>query len=140
MTTPNDEVTRKAQLNYRFGEGHLLNLYAGSVPELNYLVTEVSEGEFIANATAVGALLNGAATVQAVPTPPQAQGGQQYVPVQPTPQPVVAGGGQGQAAAPSCPHGVRTYRDGVGAKGRWQAYFCPTPKGTPGQCEPQWIK
>lgn len=35
-----------------------------------------------------------------------------------------------------CAHGDRTYRDG----GRWKAWFCPSPKGTPGQCEPLWVR
>lgn len=51
---------------------------------------------------------------------------------------------QGQAAAPgpapTCPHGERVYREGTGAKGKWRAWFCPAPKGTPDQCSPQWVK
>lgn len=37
---------------------------------------------------------------------------------------------------PQCPHGNRTYKDG----GSWKAWFCPLPKGTPGQCAPEWVK
>lgn len=37
-------------------------------------------------------------------------------------------------AAKSCSHGEMVYRTGNGAKGPWQAFFCPTPKGTPNQC------
>lgn len=40
-------------------------------------------------------------------------------------------------AAPVCRHGPMTFRQGTGAKGPWKGYFCPTPKGTPGQCPPQ---
>ena len=43
-----------------------------------------------------------------------------------------------QAPAPQggkqCAHGAMVYREGTSAKGPWKAYFCPTPKGTPGQC------
>lgn len=45
-----------------------------------------------------------------------------------------------QAAIPQCPHGARTPRSGQGAKGPWRAYMCPAPKGTPGQCEPDWVR
>lgn len=42
--------------------------------------------------------------------------------------------------APTCVHGPRKYVTGSGAKGPWKAWMCPTPKGTPGQCAPEWIK
>jgi len=38
-----------------------------------------------------------------------------------------------------CQHGPMVTRKGTGAKGEWKGYFCPTPKGTPDQCTPQWI-
>ena len=41
--------------------------------------------------------------------------------------------------APTCSHGPRIHRKGTGAKGPWQAWFCPTPKGTPDQCKPMFI-
>lgn len=43
-------------------------------------------------------------------------------------------------AKPQCAHGERTFREGDGPKGHWQAWFCPTPKGTPDQCSPEWVK
>lgn len=56
--------------------------------------------------------------------------------------PSTPAGGWGAPAAvkPMCTHGPRTGRSGSGAKGEWRAYFCPTPKGTPNQCDPQWLK
>lgn len=39
----------------------------------------------------------------------------------------------------SCSHGSMIGRKGNGAKGEWKGYFCPTPKGTPDQCPPQWL-
>lgn len=39
----------------------------------------------------------------------------------------------------SCSHGSMIGRKGSGAKGEWKGYFCPTPKGTPDQCPPQWL-
>lgn len=41
---------------------------------------------------------------------------------------------------PVCKHGPKQYKEGMGAKGKWRAYFCPAPKGTPDQCQPEWIK
>ena len=46
----------------------------------------------------------------------------------------------------SCKHGPMTKREGSSAKGPWKGYMCPTPKGTPDQCdaiflrrnEPEW--
>lgn len=40
----------------------------------------------------------------------------------------------------SCKHGPMTKRSGAGAKGPWKAYMCPSPKGTPDQCEPIFIR
>lgn len=36
----------------------------------------------------------------------------------------------------SCIHGPMVKRTGQGAKGEWRGFFCPTPKGTEGQCSP----
>lgn len=76
-------------------------------------------------------------------------------PVAPTPQAVAAAiGGTvveekfapvAPAAAPAagsrtCKHGEMTYRTGNGAKGPWKGWFCSTPKGTPDQCPPQFVR
>lgn len=52
-------------------------------------------------------------------------------------------GGIGNTGAPtsrSCSHGVMSKRTGAGAKGPWKAFMCPSPKGTPDQCEPVWVR
>jgi hypothetical protein len=36
----------------------------------------------------------------------------------------------------TCVHGGMVKRTGNGAKGEWRGFFCPTPKGTDGQCSP----
>lgn len=60
------------------------------------------------------------------------------------PQPVVAPAPPAVVVPPVaaggriCVHGGRVRREGVGQKGPWVGYFCPTPKGTPDQCAPQW--
>lgn len=40
----------------------------------------------------------------------------------------------------NCKHGPMTKRQGSSAKGPWKGYMCPTPKGTPDQCEPIFLK
>lgn len=35
----------------------------------------------------------------------------------------------------TCVHGTMVKRSGMGAKGEWRAWFCPTPKGTDNQCK-----
>jgi hypothetical protein len=43
------------------------------------------------------------------------------------------------ATVPNCAHGPMTARSGASAKGPWKAWMCPTPKGTPGQCAPNFL-
>lgn len=57
------------------------------------------------------------------------QGGYQQ---QPPPQQAPPGN------TPTCPHGTKTYKSGNGAKGPWQAYFCPA-RDKAQQCPPQWL-
>lgn len=45
----------------------------------------------------------------------------------------------GVGPAPTCPHGTKTYKTGNGKRGKWEAWMCPTPQGTQGQCPPEWI-
>lgn len=40
----------------------------------------------------------------------------------------------------TCVHGAMVKRTGNGAKGEWRGFFCPTPKGTEGQCAPAFAK
>lgn len=62
-----------------------------------------------------------------------AQGAGGYQPQAVTPPPVAAGDR-------TCAHGVMVKRTGIGAKGEWRAWFCPTPKGTEGQCSPKFAE
>ena len=43
------------------------------------------------------------------------------------------------SAGEGCIHGDRTWRTGKNKEGKsWGGFFCPTPKGTQGQCGPIW--
>lgn len=49
--------------------------------------------------------------------------------------------GAGQRQGRFCTHGAMAYREAKPDSGKdWRAYFCPTPKGTPGQCEAVFLK
>jgi len=68
------------------------------------------------------------------PAPVQAEAVAQPVPAAPA-----APAAFTDATVPQCPHGAMTPRSGSGAKGPWKGWFCPTPKGTPDQCKPQFL-
>jgi hypothetical protein len=57
----------------------------------------------------------------------------------PTPPPAQPGIVE-QAGTPVCQHGPKVWREGVSSKGPWKAWMCPSPKGTPGQCPPDFIR
>lgn len=52
----------------------------------------------------------------------------------------VAGGSSMAPTSRTCKHGEMSKRTGSGAKGPWKAFMCPSPKGTPDQCEPVWVR
>lgn len=102
-----------------------------SVPAVNHLVG-VLDGTTVVEASAVAAVAAafGAEPVAApaVYSPPVDPFGSSFAPVAPP-----AGAAAGDR---TCTHGVMVKRTGMGAKGEWRAWFCPTPKDTPGQCKP----
>ena len=114
----------------QYAKGDMLNIRGESVEEVQALFEAIlDEGsQFLSNATSVAALLRAAAVV--------AEGGTPTAPSTPTPT-------APQSEAPVanlrvCEHGKRVRRTGTNAKGEWVGWFCPTPKGTPGQCKPDW--
>jgi len=40
----------------------------------------------------------------------------------------------------ACQHGPMVKREGSSAKGPWKAFMCSTPKGTPDQCDPIFLR
>jgi hypothetical protein len=126
------------QASFKTRSGTLINLRAESEEELgNYLD---ALGRLIPQIDSIESLIGAMETVYAVMAPDRGAGGgnRSY------------GGGRPQAsAAPAdapaggghtCAHGDMTYRTGEGKNGRkWEAYFCPAPKGDPTQCQPQWV-
>lgn len=107
----------------------------------NHLAEAVSNAQALI--TDIGLLqAAGHATPAVVAAAPAAQTYAAPVAEAPVAPSTPAGGGWGAPAPvkPMCTHGPRTGRSGSGPKGEWRAYFCPTAKGTPGQCDPQWLK
>lgn len=127
------------QASYRFGTNQqsMLNVRAEDADTLKIQLDGLAYGEVISSLTHLDQVLQAGTaltpvTSAAAPAPPVIP---QQTPAQVQAQALA---NYQQTAAPQCPHGTRVHRTGVGAKGPWSAYFCPTPKGTPGQCEPQW--
>ena len=98
-----------------------------SVLALEELLTGVTS--FTVNATDVVLNTLGGQVVDTTPTPTT------FAPV-PPPQTATAQ----NVGSRMCNHGPMIARKGTGAKGEWKGLFCPTPKGTAGQCEPIWLK
>jgi hypothetical protein len=103
--------------------------FAGLVPGISDLI-DALEGKAVQNVTQ--------AFQGTVQTAPVSQPANAFAPVAPAaaaPAPVAAAAG-----TRTCQHGGMIQRTGHGAKGEWRAFFCPTPKGTPDQCQPVFAK
>lgn len=132
----------KLQISYKLGPNYadMLNVRADDAYELDGLLIGVRD-HLVPLVTEVGELLRAAGNVAplTVPQPHVSLGGQtpamQASDIPPTNAP------SGQGTFPkSCPHGLMTFREGVSARGAWKGYFCPLPKGAPGQCKAEFLK
>lgn len=116
----------KTQLNFKTSQGSLVNVYIYSYDE-----DEIR--------TALGAIANVTPDINAVETLYNAQGAlREALNATPIEQPRTQSTSTDGAKA--CKHGGMTFRTGQSAKGPWKGYFCPSPKGTADQCEPQFIR
>ena len=140
--------------NYR---DTLVNLRAATPEELDNLLSFVS-GKSAEIGSAVQTIRGGSAVGQVFPGPgtqqvqpdaataavQQAQSPQWgTAPQQAPPQwaaPQQAGPAVATGPAPGCVHGPMTPQSGTKNGRAWSAHFCPTPKGTQGQCDPVWGK
>ena len=98
------------------------------------------DGPYVTTITAEQAVANVAAAFPAavVEPPVYIQQPQQFAPVAP-PQTYLQQPAAAVAGAKHCKHGAMVARSGTSAKtGKpWNGYFCPSPKGTPDQCDPE---
>ena len=93
--------------------------------------TEVPNPPVAAPATVITA-----APQQAWAAPAPAQAQQSWVVPPQTPSttaPAPVAGGK------TCIHGAMSFKSGAKNGKPWSGFFCPTPKGTQGQCDPVWV-
>lgn len=126
--------TKKLQVNFKTVGGTLINIYADDALELERLLTDVRDFAGPINATE-RALSNGSAPSVNDMIATQL-GGQviQNSVIPPTaPAPTLQEG--------HCQHGKLVWRESKpGADKAWKGWFCPSPKGTPDQCAPKFIR
>jgi hypothetical protein len=128
----------KFQVNYKLADGTLINLYAADVRELEAGLADIAMN-------ALNIISTGKELSQGVPKPNIVEA-QVYAP--PTTASIAAQFKEAPApvaAAPagagnSCKHGPMSFKSGVSAKGPWQGWMCPTPKGAPDKCDTIWVR
>jgi hypothetical protein len=131
MTEKNVTVTVKTKL------GSLVTLRADEPQEFADRVDAAAQAGFgFAVATYEGLINESAATPVEVDEVARALGAT----VVAAPAPLAPVAPTSDVFSPTCKHGVKKHKIGNGAKGQWQAWMCPSPKGTPDQCTPQWIR
>ena len=122
----------KFQINYKLNDGTLINLYAGSVTELEAGLADLAMNAMNIRATGLE-LSGGAAPVAAAPTVAavaQAFGG----------TPVAAPAAPAALGSTVCRHGVMALREGTSARGPWKGYMCAAPKGATDKCDTIWVR
>jgi len=145
MTThpePRHKLTVKVGDALRTIQGYSIEEYELARAELIDSLSGDAEPVALAKAAGHAAPLVSVTEASATVQPVAPSGGSAAVWGEPTPPaPFIPPSNAAPAAfaaatVPQCQHGPRTARQGQGAKGPWKAYFCPTPKGTPNQCDP----
>jgi hypothetical protein len=118
----------KFQVNFKTSNGTLINLYATDVKELETGLTDLSMVSSLIKAT--DKELNGGRA--SVPEPTVASIAESFN-ATPVAAPAVV---EGQA--PSCKHGVMSFRTGTSARGPWKGWMCAAPKGATDKCSTIW--
>ena len=118
----------KFQINYKLADGTLINLYASDVKDLETGLTDLSMVSALIKSTSAelsgnDLRANALATVKA-----------QFNTETIAPAPVE------QPGTKTCKHGVMAFKTGTSARGPWQGYMCPSPKGAPDKCETIWVR
>ena len=124
-------ASTKFQVNFKLVDGTLINIYAENSGELEGQLATIQDTAALIVATSAafsgaGNVSNAVAAFAATPVAVQ----QAQAPAQPT-----------SFAEGSCKHGVMVWRESKpGAPKAWKGWFCPSPKGTPDQCEPKFVR
>ena len=121
-------------VNVKTSAGTIVTVRGDTAQELANNINEFEENAVALSVSALEGLLVGTQTPVTPAAVASALGGTivdtSFAPVPPPTQ----------AGQMNCSHGTMVKRSGSGAKGEWRGYFCPTPKGTPDQCQPQFLK
>jgi hypothetical protein len=118
----------KFQVNFKTNGGTLINLYATDVKDLETGLTDLSMVASLIKTT--DAELNGGKASAPAPTVDSVA---QAFNATPVAAPAVV---EGQA--PSCKHGVMSFRTGTSARGPWKGWMCAAPKGATDKCSTIW--
>lgn len=107
----------------QYAKGHMMIFAADTVDELEAVFDTVLAQGTMQKALDVAALLTGSqAVVETITAPPP-------------PAPIPPANDVADNVIHTCAHGKRDRRTGTSARGPWVGYFCPLPKGSPGQCK-----
>ena len=121
------QATTKLQVNYKLADGTLINVYGDDVKDLEAQLNGLNEvAPLIASTSSAFGLRSAVATVTSV--------------LGATP---IDSASVNAAVIPegSCKHGPLVWRESKpGAPKAWKGWFCPSPKNTPDQCSPKFVK
>jgi hypothetical protein len=122
------QATTKLQVNYKLADGTLINVYGDNEADLAAQLNSLgNQAKLIADVARAFGTSQAVATVQAV------LGGTVVSSDVATPSANIPEG--------HCKHGALTWRESKpGAPKAWKGWFCPSPKGTPDQCSPKFVK
>lgn len=122
--------TTKFQVNFKSPAGSLINVYADTV------VDGIAQMQEMLGAIPIIIEVEQALASGNITVPPIVNTAPAYVPQA---APVAAAPA---AQGHTCKHGAMVQRTGTNKNtGKpWTGYFCPAPKGTPDQCEPQFVR
>jgi len=130
MTEKNVSVTVKTRL------GSLVTLRADEPREFSDRVDAAANAVFGISVQAFEQMVNDGTTPVEIDEVAKALGATVIA----APAPLAPVPPSSDVFSPTCKHGVKKHKAGQGAKGPWQAWMCPSPKGTADQCQPQWIR
>jgi hypothetical protein len=122
----------KFQVNYKLADGTLINLYAADVRELEAGLADISMNAL--NIITTGKELSQGSVAPAAVSPTVSAIAAQFKEPAPVATPAPAASGN------TCKHGAMTFKSGVSAKGPWQGWMCPTPKGAMDKCDTIWVR
>jgi hypothetical protein len=120
----------KFQVNFKLYDGTLINLYAQDAAELEAQLATIRDSAGLIGSTQAALSSNSGGVAAAV-----AGLGATVISTSPASnQPTSYAEGQ-------CKHGALVWRESKpGAPKAWKGWFCPSPKGTPDQCEPKFVR